>query len=348
MNLSKKQKFDIKSKNVDELIAILQSNGFPAYRAKQINDWVFKKGVRSYEEMKNLPKDLIEFLKGNAVLNNCEIELIRTSKDGTRKILLKLADKQFIEMILMEEEGRYTLCLSSQVGCPLNCSFCVTGKIGFKRNLTIAEYVDQVLIAEDILGRDKSITNLVFMGMGEPLLNLDNLIPALRLLLSPQAVAISTRRVTVSTVGIPEGIKQLGEADLGVNLALSLNATTDSLRNVLMPINTQYPIKEIIKACKEFPLTKRRRITFAYVLLKDFNDSIEDAKRLVKLVKSIPCKVNLIPFNPTSLTAFEKPDEKKVEQFRGILDKKDFMVSVRYSKGLDIEAACGQLAGKKK
>lgn len=339
--------FDLKSTSLNELTAIIQRNGFPAFRAKQIFDWVFKKGVRNFEEMTNISEDVRQFLKNTSILNNCSVESIRQSSDGTRKLLLRLQDENFIESVLMPDKGKYTLCVSSQVGCQLNCSFCLTGRIGFKRNLTSAELVDQVLIGKHNIGKDELLTNLVFMGMGEPLLNSDNLIRALELIVSPQAIGISTRRITVSTVGIPEGIRTLGESHLGVNIAISLNAAVNSVRTKIMPINKKYPIESVIKACREYPLTKQRRITFEYVLIKGFNDSIEDAKRLAKLLHEIPCKINVIPLNENPLLPFEAPTQNTIETFCDYLRNKYYTVSVRYSKGQDIEAACGQLAGKK-
>lgn len=336
---------DLRGKTLSELEAIVQRLGFPSYRAKQVFHWLYEQGVRTIDEMSNLPMALRKMLAGQCRPGGVEIASTQTAHDGTRKLLFRLDDGCHIEGVLMRENGRITLCVSSQVGCPLACVFCLTGVRGFQRNLRVAEIVDQVVIVQRDLLAGQCPNNLVFMGMGEPLLNLDEVIPALRLLTSPQAVGISTRRVTISTVGIVPGIHALGKARTGVNLAVSLNATTDEVRTRLMPINAQYRIAAVMEACREFPLTKRRRITFEYVLLAGVNDSADDARRLVTLLHGIPCKINLIPFNPCPSIPYKAPSADVIEEFRSILGAKHFTVAVRYSKGGEIQAACGQLAG---
>jgi 23S rRNA (adenine2503-C2)-methyltransferase len=336
---------ELRGKSLAELEAIVQRLGFPGYRAKQVFQWLYKHGVRELNEMSNVPKELRETLADRYRAGGVEIAGTQTAHDGTRKILFRLEDGRHIEGVVMPEKGRITLCISSQVGCSLACRFCLTGMRGFQRNLSVAEIVDQVVaVQRELLGGQRP-NNLVFMGMGEPLLNLDGIIPALRLLTSPQAVGISTRRITVSTVGIVPGIRALGEAQTGVNLAVSLNASTDEVRTRLMPINAQYPLAAVMEACRQFPLTNRRRITFEYVLLSGVNDSVDDARRLVTLVHGIPCKINLIPFNPCQSIPYAAPPADVIEEFRTILAAKHFTVAVRYSKGGEIQAACGQLAG---
>lgn len=337
---------ELRGKPLAELDAIIQRLGFPGYRAKQVFHWLYKHGVRHIDEMSNLPTGFRHALAAHYRLGGVEIAATQTAHDGTCKILFRLDDGCYIEGVLMRENGRTTLCVSSQVGCPLACSFCLTGMRGFKRNLRTAEIVDQMITVQRELLAGQRPHNLVFMGMGEPLLNLEMVIPALRLLTSPQAVGISTRRVTVSTVGIVPGIHALGEARTGVNLAVSLNATTDEVRTRLIPINAQYPISAVMAACREFPLTRRRRITFEYVLLAGVNDSADDARRLVKLVHGIPCKINLIPYNPCPSIQYTAPAAHVIEEFRSILTAKHFTVAVRYSKGGEIQAACGQLCIK--
>jgi len=333
--------------NLIEMTAEVQRAGFAAFRAKQLFHWLYQKGAASFEEMANLPSDFRGWLRDHARVGGVEAAETRAAPDGTMKILWRLADGEHVEGVLMPEDERWTLCVSSQVGCPLGCRFCVTGSGGIRRDCAANEIIGQVLRARAILGgRGQTLTNLVFMGMGEPLLNLDAVIRALRLLISPQALKISSRRITVSTAGIIEGIRRLSEARLNVKLAVSLNATDDGLRRKLMPIAKSNPLPELLEACRQFQTQSpnRHRVTFEYVLLDGVNDSLDHARALSRLVSAVPCKINLIPFNPDARLPYGRPPQARVEAFRDLLLEKSFTVAIRYSKGLEVSAACGQLA----
>lgn len=335
---------ELRGKNLVELEALIQRAGFQGYRARQIHQWLYRRDARAFDEMSNLPADLRAWLASHYQIGGVNIEEILGDADGAQKILFGLNDGLRVEGVLMPKEHRWTLCISSQVGCSLGCRFCLTGKVKFRRNLTVAEIVDQVQSVRREILKDADITNLVFMGMGEPLLNMDNLIPALRLLTAPDAVAIPTRRITVSTAGVVPGIRALAVAQTGVNLAVSLGAPNDKARSALMPINNKYPLAELINACRAFPLENRRHITFEYTLLKGVNDSEEDLRQLIQLVSSIRCKINLLCFNEDDRLAFKASPPETVERFRSHLDAKGFTVAVRYSMGRGIKGACGQLA----
>ena len=324
-----------------EIEAIIQRAGFKGYRAKQIYQWIYRHNARSFEEMHNLPGDLVIFLAENFRLAGVTKEKHLKASDGSIKYLFTLEDGLHIESVLMPQDERWTLCVSTQVGCNLGCDFCLTGRIGLKRSLSRAEIIDQLLC---LRYENLSIHNIVFMGMGEPLLNTEAVIPALKLLTAPEGIAFPTRRITVSTAGIIPGILELGKAGTGVNLAVSLNAANDHLRDRLMPINKKYPLKEIIKACRDFPLDNRRKITFEYVMLKGVNDSIEDAHDLARLASQVRCKINLICFNDDSCLPYRPSAPETIEEFRKFLESKGYTVAVRYSKGQEIKAACGQLA----
>ena len=332
-----------------DLQATLQGAGFPAWRAKQVFQWIFRHNARSSDEMTNVPADLRVFLEERFRWGGVEkVKTHRLALDGTVKFLFTLRDEAAIESVLMPSEDHFALCVSSQVGCPLKCSFCVTGLLGLRRNLETDEIVDQVLYARRYLknqGESRPLRNLVFMGMGEPMLNIEAVIAALRLLIMPDGAGFSPRRITVSTVGVVPGMKRLGQANLGVGLAISLNATENTLRRRIMPITQRYPIEAILDACRRYPLTHRRRITFEYVLLSGVNDRPEDARRIARLLHKIPCKVNLIPFNEHKALPYKRPDAKTIQDFREYLASKRLTATVRYSKGPDIEAACGHLAG---
>lgn len=267
----------------------------------------------------------------------------RTSSDGTGKFLFGLDDGESIESVLIPDDDRLTLCISSQAGCAMGCRFCLTGRMGLKRNLRAHEIADQVISACRLIAPAK-ITNVVFMGMGEPLANFDHVAEALWRI--TELMRISPRRITVSTSGVAPKIPELGEKAPAVNLAVSLNATTDTVRSRLMPVNKAYPLRVLLDACRAFPLPARRRITFEYVLLGGVNDTPEDAKRLAKLLKGIPSKVNLIPFNPYQEAEFGRPDDRRVLEFQDILVAAHITALIRKSKGRDILAACGQLKAK--
>jgi len=307
--------------------------------------WIWAKGATSFSQRTNLSKDLRADLARKAIISRPKIVKTLVSRDGTVKFLLELADKALIETVLIPEQGHFTQCLSSQVGCSLACAFCSTGRMGFERNLTPGEIAGQVLAAKDYLaGQDEkpALRNLVFMGMGEPLLNLDNVLKSLEILTDPQGLNFSPRRITVSTVGFPEGLKRLGESGPAA-LAVSLHAPTQELREKIMPKAGKVPLDKLMAALKDYPLKPRQRITIEYILLGGVNDSVEHARDLVRLLSNIKVKINLIAFNKAEGLDFEEPDKDQVLAFEQYLRSKNFTVTLRKSKGRDISAACGQL-----
>jgi 23S rRNA (adenine2503-C2)-methyltransferase len=350
-------KIDILDFTKDELATLVK----PSFRAKQIYEWIYKKYVNSFDEMKNLPKDLRENLKSHYNLLPLKIATIEESRDGSKKYLFSLSDGLTMESVLLpmkkekfDDEGnlihhtRYTICISSQVGCKIGCSFCLTGKSGFFRNLSAGEIVAQVLeIKKDNNIAENRRVNIVFMGMGEPLDNLENVQKAVKIFSDISGLSISPRRQTISTSGLSSQIKKLGKMDLGVLLAISLHAVDDKLREELMPINKAYNIESIINAVKEFPIDARKRVMFEYLVIKDLNDDIKSAKKLVKLLSGIKAKVNLIFFNPHDGSDYKRPEVKDVLAFQDYLIKHGVLCTIRESKGLDISAACGQLKDRK-
>ena len=339
------EKIDLKSLSKDDVESFIKDAGLPSFRSRQILHWIYERYAQSLEEMTELSKKLREELAERAYISNLTLLNRLTSHDGTEKFLFGLEDGETIESVLIPDEERLTLCISSQVGCAMGCVFCLTGKSGLKRNLGPHEIIDQVIsVTRMILPR--RITNIVLMGMGEPLANFDNVVEALRRMTG--VMVISPRRITLSTAGIVPRIAELGQLGLKVNLAISLNATTDSVRDVIMPINKTYPIKAVLDTCRKLPLQQTRKITFEYVMLKDINDSTADAKRLVRLLHGLQSKINLIPFNPYSDCEYERPDDIAVLRFQEIMAKAEVTVIIRKSKGWDILAACGQLKARYK
>ncbi len=337
---------DLVGMNLDQIKSILVEAGEKPFRAKQLYEWIYRKGALSFDEMTSLSKELRTWLADHFTLGFTEIaEVQGGASDGSRKMLFRLPDHRVVESVLMQDKDWQTLCVSSQVGCAVDCKFCMTGFGGFRRHMTTGEIISQFLLAKRVVNDNLAPRNMVFMGMGEPMLNLDNVIPAIRLLTDPSGMGVSPRRITVSTSGIIPGIDRLGEADLGVNLAISLNASNDDFRTRIMPINKAYPISALLDACRRFPLRNRRRIMFEYVMLGGDNDSVQNARELSALLRDIPCKINLIPWNPDPNLPFHRPDEETIRKFQQVLLDDYFTVSVRYSKGMDIGAACGQLAG---
>lgn len=332
---------DVKNLSLEELESFLLGVGKEKYRARQIFKWVYQKQATSFAEMTNLSKEFRQDLAARAMISTLQPEVVELSVDGTRKYLFRLADGNCVESVLIPEEGRNTLCISSQVGCAMGCAFCLTGTFKLTRNLTCAEIINQVCAVQ----QEVPVNNVVFMGMGEPLANLDNVIRALKILTYPDGMQISTRKVTVSTSGLVPELERLGR-EVTVNLAVSLNATTDEERDRLMPVNRSYPLKELLAACKRFPLPGNRMITFEYVLISGVNDSLDDAKRLVKLIHGIPAKVNLIAFNEHEGCSLCRPDQPTIDRFHKFLLDKNITVITRSSRGADISAACGQLRGK--
>ena len=389
-------KVNLKALTEQEIVKFAENQGQSPYRAKQIINWIYKKYATSLEEMTDLSKSFRELLNKTAFISSLKLLQKQTSKDGAQKFLFELEDGKTIESVLIPDKDRLTLCISSQVGCAMGCKFCVTGKLGLKRNLKAYEIIDQIISVSRIIAKnsitppvlplnkgrneegliretgDFKITNIVFMGMGEPLHNFPEVLEALRRI--TDLLGFSKRRVTLSTVGIVPKIFELAEKAPRINLAISINATTDEIRNKIMPINQKYHLKELLNACRKFPLEPRRQITFEYVLLEGINDSKEDALRLINLLKGIKSKVNLIPYNnpppgiqeapPTPLskrfeqlkrfksfepfkqfkkTDFRAPAEERILAFQKILQNAGITAIIRKSKGGDIFAACGQL-----
>lgn len=334
-------KVDVKNFTIEELEVFLAGQGKERYRARQIFKWLYQKDATTFAEMSNISKDFRRELEESAFISSLEPEIVEVAGDGTRKYLFRLEDGNSIESVLIPDEERNTLCISSQVGCAMGCEFCLTGTFRLTRNLSGAEIINQVCAVK----RDAEIRNIVFMGMGEPLANLDNVIRAVKILTCPDGLQFSTRRVTVSTAGLVPEMALLGKS-VTVNLAVSLNATTDELRDRIMPINKRYPVSELMVACKKFPLPARRMITFEYVMLGGVNDSLDDAKRLVRLISNVPAKVNLIPFNEHEGCSFRKPDQEDIDRFHQFLLDKHITVITRTSRGADISAACGLLKGR--
>jgi len=334
-------KIDLKALTAEGMKEFVKGLGLPAYRAGQMLHWIYEKGADSTEEMTELPKDLMARLSGVSYMSRLTLMDEKTSKDGTRKFLFGLEDGLSIESVLIPDGDRLTLCISTQVGCAMACGFCLTGKMGLKRNLKAHEIAGQVLAAKKLAGRP--VTNVVLMGMGEPLMNFDETVEALWRMTG--LMRISPRRITLSTSGIVPRLLEFPKKAPAVNLAISLNATTDEVRDRIMPVNKKYPLKTLFEALRKYPLKKRRRITFEYVLLKGVNDTPDDAKRLVGLLRGIPSKVNLIPFNPYEGCEFQGPKEETVLGFQEVLTGAGLSAFIRKSKGADIMAACGQLAG---
>jgi 23S rRNA (adenine2503-C2)-methyltransferase len=333
----------------DELTAELATLGAAPFRARQLWHWIYHRGIADFALMTTLAKDFRAQLAEHYVIARPAESRAQLSNDGTRKWLLKFADGQEAECVHIPEEDRGTLCVSSQVGCTLTCKFCHTGTQRLVRNLESAEIVGQVMLARDSLGEwpsppeERQISNIVLMGMGEPLYNYDNIAKAVKIIMDGEGLSISKRRITLSTAGVVPMIERAG-AELGVNLAISLHAVTDELRDVLVPINKKYPIEELLTACRNYPgLSNARRITFEYVMLKGVNDSPVEARALVKLLEGIPAKVNLIPFNAWPGAPFECSTGEAIQTFGDIVNAAGYASPVRTPRGRDILAACGQL-----
>lgn len=344
-----------------ELEPLFKSINEPAYKAKQLFIGLHRSGFSSTDEISTIKKSTREFLNASCALKNLTQSQVKVSSDGTRKYQFTTHDGHTIESVFIPhaaKQGRHSLCISSQVGCAMGCTFCATAALKLVRNLNASEIVSQVyLVAQDVMkngdpldllldDNERPIHNIVFMGMGEPLHNFDNVVRAIELLTHPDGMAFSPRRITVSTSGLVPKITQLGEKT-NVYLAVSLNATTNEVRNIIMPVNNKWRIEELLRACSEFPLKIRERITFEYVLLKEINDTPEDARRLAELLKDMKCKINLIPFNEHPLSPYKRPEEATVLMFHSILYRAHLSVFTRKTRGDDIDAACGMLGAKK-
>lgn len=338
-----KQNINIKDFSLGELEAELSKLGEKPYRTRQIFEWIYQKDASDFDKMSNLPAPLRETLRRKFYISSYDIIKKEISKlDGTRKYLFKLEDGEAVEAVLIPTASRNTMCLSSQAGCPFACKFCASGLSGIKRDLRCSEILDQALgIADDLKGQ--RITNVVMMGMGEPLANYDNVMKAIGILNSPFGFAIGARKITISTAGYIPGMRRFMKEKPQIELSLSLHGATDGVRSYLMPINKRYPLDELMRVCRDYVSEKSRIITFEYILIKGINASRQDAIALSKLLKDLPCKVNLIPFNPISDSDFLPPTEKEVKEFQKILKNSGINPTIRAQRGADIDAACGQL-----
>ena len=343
-------KKDIRNIDKQELIEFFISKKIPKFRANQVYEWLWKKRAISFDEMTSLSKELRELLKEYFVINAVKIHKAEKSIDGTAKYSLKLHDNNLVEGVLIPSKKRLTACVSSQVGCSLACNFCATGTLKLERNLSYSEIYDQVFILneEAKLNFGRSLSNIVFMGMGEPLLNYDNLLKGINLITTEKGLAISAKRITVSTAGISKMITKLADDNVKFHLAISLHSAKDNTREELMPINRAIPLEKLQDSIRYFYDKTGSRITYEYILFSNINDSLEDAHELVKFSRISPCKINLIEYNPVDDLAYTKSSNKKTNDFINFLENKNVIVNLRKSKGKDINAACGQLVNKLK
>ena len=348
-----KNKIDLKNLTLNELTDQVVAWGIPGTRAKHIFTWLYRPGIKDFSQMKDVKQEIRGLLADHSFISNLAPAGVEKSEDGTVKLLFKLADGALVEGVLIPEDGRHTLCVSSQAGCAMGCKFCFTGSMGLTRNLQPAEIVNQVMAALDYLlaagiKRDthkQLVNNLVFMGMGEPLANYDNLLTALNILMDERGLDFTERRVTVSTCGLVPRIIDLGR-DARVNLAVSLHAADDETRSSLMPVNKTHGVDELLAACRDFPLGKKKVILMEYILIKGINDSVADARLLAEKLKGIACRINLLPYNESEALDYKCPDEDTILSFQKVLRDAGFTTLIRQSRGADIAAACGQLAGK--
>ncbi len=337
-------RIDLKGLDRAELESFAQSQGLEAFRGRQLFRWIYQEWASDFSPMSDISKTLRGKLSESARIS--ELVQIRTlnSIDGSIKFLFRLADGPHIESVLIPESDRVTLCVSSQAGCPAKCAFCATGQLGYKRNLSAGEIVDQFIRAQK--ASERRISNIVFMGMGEPMLNLDNVLKACRILNDDFGPALSQKKITVSTVGIVRGMRKFVVAAKKLGLALSLHAADEDIRQSIMPVAKKNPLADIMVEAKRYTVLTGRRISFEYLLLGGVNDSIADAKKLVKLIHGIPCKINLMRYNPVEGLPFARPREEDVLRFQEYLNPRVYAVTVRESRGIDIKGACGQLAGQ--
>jgi 23S rRNA (adenine2503-C2)-methyltransferase len=326
----------------DEIVTLVESWGEPGYRGRQVAGWVYQRGVRDFSAMTDLPKTLRARLGAEAVVAAPAVTERLASRDGSQKLVLRLTDGRTVHAVLMPDEDRLTVCVSTQVGCGFACAFCYTGTMGLVRNLTAGEIVGQVFAAREIAGAAR-LTHIVYMGRGEPLANYAATVKSIRILTAPDGFGLSPRRITVSTVGLVQGIERLARENLRVNLAISLHAGTDEVRSRLMPVNRGWGLDELLAACRRFPLPVRQRMTFEYVLLDGVNDSVADARQLARRLRGIRAKVNLIPFNAWAGSAFRRPPAERIAAFQRVLLDGGLTATIRWSKGEDVGAACGQL-----
>jgi 23S rRNA (adenine2503-C2)-methyltransferase len=346
--MTEETKKDIRKYSLNNLSEFFVSKGEKAFRAKQVYEWLWKKSATSFDEMTNLSKETRSLLIDNFIINSVKIKQQQKSYDGTIKILFELHDGKIVEGVLIPSEKRVTACISSQVGCALACSFCATGTLGFTRNLDFDEIYDQVAIISKLAVEklDLKLSNIVYMGMGEPLLNYDNVMKSIDIITSDNGLAMSPQRITVSTAGISKMIKQLGDDNIRFNLAISLHTANNNKRNEIMPINKKDSLYDLIEAIKYFHEKTNQRITFEYILFKNYNDSIDDANELAFFCKNFPVKINIIEYNNVVDTPFRRADKSHTEEFIKLLESRNIIVNLRKSRGKDIDAACGQLANK--
>ena len=339
---------DIRSLSIENLCSTLSKSNFPAYRSKQIKNWARKIDVKSFEQMSNLPKDLVSYLETNFSLNKSKIISHQKSSDNTVKYAIQLYDGLVIESVLIPSNDRLTACVSSQVGCSLDCNFCATSLLKRMRNLEYYEIFDQIMLLNKEANKifDSSITNIVFMGMGEPLLNYKNVIESINQITSNIGIGISNRKITLSTSGISKMIKKMADDNVKFNLAVSLHSALEKTRNNIMPFSKSFPLRDLIESLEYWYKKTKRKITFEYLIWKEINDDFDHINALVKICKRIPSKVNLIEYNPTDNPKFESANVKWLNNYLNVLKDNKIPVSVRKSRGKDIDAACGQLANK--
>ncbi len=352
--IQQQTKTDLRNLTQQKLVEYVQSLGQPAFRGKQILPWLYRPGTIDFSAMTDLAKEFRKTLEENAFISSFSNPLLQKAADGCVKFGFPLDDGNIVESVLIPEPDRNTLCISSQVGCAMKCAFCLTGTMGFTRNLRVAEIVNQVCSVRDyllkqpketLIGPDR-VTNVVFMGMGEPLNNFTNVIDALSLLTEQKGLDLTTRKLTVSTCGIVPKLRELGEKT-SINLAISLHSVKNEVRSSLMPVNKKYPVEMLLAACRDFPMPKRKRIMFEYTLLEGINDSLDDAKILAKKLRGIPCKINLLSYNACPQLPYKSPNREKILAFQKVLLDAHYTVFIRTSRGADISAACGQLATEK-
>ncbi len=345
---AKQEKINLLNFDRKGMQAFFVEIGEKPFRATQLIKWIYQEGEYDFDQMTNLSKSLRAYLKEHCCIIAPDIVFEQIASDGTRKWVIEMGGGNKVEAVYIPEANRATLCVSSQVGCALACTFCSTAQQGFNRNLSTAEIIGQLMAANERVGEQGRVTNVVMMGMGEPLLNFDSVIPAMNLMTEDFAFGLSKRRVTISTSGVVPAMYRLAEV-CDISMAVSLHAPTDEVRDILVPINQKYPLKELMAACKKYIETSPRGfITFEYVMLEGVNDSLADARALVKLLKNVPSKMNLIPFNPFPGTHYKCSSSTAIEQFKDILYKAGIVTTVRKTRGEDIDAACGQLVGKVK
>jgi 23S rRNA (adenine2503-C2)-methyltransferase len=343
-------KKDIRAYNVEQLTELFKDINEPGFRAKQVYDWLWAKRAVNFDEMSNISKKLRDYLNDNFAINAVQISELQISSDKTIKCAMKLHDNYVVESVLIPHQTRYTACISSQVGCSLTCKFCATGKLKRMRNLNADEIYDQVVLVKNtaLEKYGSQLTNIVYMGMGEPLLNYSEVLRSVEKITSPEGLGMAAKRITVSTAGVAKMITKLGDDKVKFNLALSLHAATDEKRNFIMPINETNSLDNLITSLNYFTDKTGSRPTFEYIAFKDFNDSIDDAKDLLKICKKVKSKINIIEYNPIDDGEFKQTSKERLKAFTDFLEKNGVVCNVRHSRGKDIDAACGQLANKNK